>query len=329
MTIESGVARVSLGNLTPAPTDREKGLIRQQISSTLKAIPSISSVELSIGGQVVSESLRPKTDSSVQVDGPPVVIAENRISRISGTTVARVENSPDLKGAEASDPAVSFDDSIYSYLSEGGKNLRRLKADSSEARTVLSGESLEGPSIDRFNTIWTGSGRTRARSSPSAATTRSTGCPRTSSPVGTCSTSRSPATAHGSRCSAGRGGEPARIDVVGIPRDRAGNPSSALADAPLQVGSYFTEIRDISWAGSTSLAALAQRAGETVQPYRVGVSGPPEQLGQPPGGGDRIAAGEDGRSILVTSDAGEIYSYNSNAWQKLIDVTAKDPAYPG
>ncbi|RAF02652.1 hypothetical protein DN545_36495, partial [Burkholderia multivorans] len=101
----------------------------------LKAIPSISSVELSIGGQVVLESLQPKTDSSVQVAGPPVVIAENRISRISGTTVARVENSPDLKGAEASDPAVSFDDSIYSYLSEGGKNLRRLKADSSEART--------------------------------------------------------------------------------------------------------------------------------------------------------------------------------------------------
>ncbi|GAA3825843.1 LpqB family beta-propeller domain-containing protein [Brevibacterium ammoniilyticum] len=329
VTIESGVAHVSLGNLTPAPTDREKGLIRQQISSTLKAIPSISSVELTIGGQVVSESLQPKTDSSVQVDGPPVVIAGDRISRISGTTVARVENSPDLKGAEASDPAVSFDDSLYSYLSGGGRELKRLKADSSDPRTVLRGEGLVGPSIDRFNSIWTGE---RKNKGEIIAVGRDDEVYRVSADflsgreLMDLEISRD-----GTRLAvlSRQGSEPARIDVVGIPRDRAGNPSASLADAPLEVGSYFSQIRDISWAGSTSLAALAQMPGETVQPYRVGVSGPPEQLGQLPGGGDRIAAGEDGRSILVTSSAGEIYSYNSNAWQKLIDVTAKDPAYPG
>ncbi|MDN5791756.1 MAG: GerMN domain-containing protein, partial [Brevibacterium aurantiacum] len=72
VTIENGVAHIALGSQGDAPTDREKGLIRQQIASTLKVIPSISSIELTIGGQLVSESLQPKTDSSVQVDGPPV-----------------------------------------------------------------------------------------------------------------------------------------------------------------------------------------------------------------------------------------------------------------
>ena len=41
------------------------------------------------------------------------------------------------------------------------------------------------------------------------------------------------------------------------------------------------------------------------------------------------AGGVDGRSILVTGADGALYSYNSNAWQKLVDVAAKDPSYPG
>jgi spore germination protein GerM len=50
VTIENGVAHVALGPQSPAPSDREKGMIRQQISATLQVIPSISSIELTIGG---------------------------------------------------------------------------------------------------------------------------------------------------------------------------------------------------------------------------------------------------------------------------------------
>ncbi|MGO2647655.1 MAG: LpqB family beta-propeller domain-containing protein, partial [Brevibacterium aurantiacum] len=156
VTIENGVAHIALGSQGDAPTDREKGLIRQQIASTLKVIPSISSIELTIGGQLVSESLQPKTDSSVQVDGPPVVLSQDRLSRISGTTVAKVENSPNLAKAKASDPAVSFDDSLYVYLQNSGKELMRLKADTVDATPIFKGKKLVRPSIDRFNTVWTG-----------------------------------------------------------------------------------------------------------------------------------------------------------------------------
>src|SRR5699024_11814854 len=103
---------------SPAPYHRENCMIRQQISATLQVIPSIPSIELTIGGQAVSASLQPKTDASVQVDGPHVVLADNHLSRVSGTTVAKVENSPDLEKAKASDPAVSLDDSLYVYLQD-------------------------------------------------------------------------------------------------------------------------------------------------------------------------------------------------------------------
>ncbi|AZL09044.1 LpqB family beta-propeller domain-containing protein [Brevibacterium aurantiacum] len=328
VTIENGVAHIALGSQGDAPTDREKGLIRQQIASTLKVIPSISSIELTIGGQLVSESLQPKTDSSVQVDGPPVVLSQDRLSRISGTTVAKVENSPNLAKAKASDPAVSFDDSLYVYLQNSGKELMRLKADTVDATPIFKGKKLVRPSIDRFNTVWTGERDNKGKLTAigedskeySIATDFLSGRDLIDLEVSRDGTRIALLSRHK--------GEPSRIDVVGIPRDKAGNPSSAVSDAPIEVGSNFDEVKDISWAGSTSLVALAAMEGDEVQPFRIGVTGPPAQLGEVPDG-SRIASGEDGRSILVTSSSGEIYSYNSNAWQKLVDITAKDPSYPG
>ena len=115
---------------------------------------------------------------------------------------------------------------------------------------------------------------------------------------------------------------------MGVPRDKAGNPSGHVSETPIEVGANFDEIKDVSWAGSTSLVALAAEEGESAQPFRIGVTGPAEQLGEV-SDGSRIAGGVDGRSILVTSSDGALYSYNSNAWQKLVDVAAKDPSYPG
>lgn len=328
VSIENGVAKVSLGNQSAAPTDREKGLIRQQIASTLKGIPSISSIEVSVGGQLISESLQPKTDTSVQVDGPPVVLAKNRLSRISGTTVAKVENSPNLSKAEASDPAVSFDDSFYVYLQHAGKQLMRLKADGVDSTSIFEGKKLVRPSVDRFNMVWTGESANKGKitavgkdgQSYSVAADFLSGRDLIDLEVSRDGTRIALLSKHK--------GESSRIDVVGIPRDKAGNPSRGVSEAPIEVGSNFDKVKDISWAGSTSLVALAAMENARIQPFRIGVTGPPEQLGEVPEG-SRIAAGEDGRSILVTSSAGDIYSYNSNAWQKLIDISAKDPSYPG
>ncbi len=329
VTIENGVARVSLNEQTPAPTDREKGLIRAQIASTLQAVPSISSVELSINGQLVSESLQPDIDSTVKVDDPPVVLADGRLARISGTTLTPVGNSPDLSQDDASDPAVSLDGSLYAYLADGRRTLMRLKDNDRRASPILRGDDLVGPSIDRSNIVWTAerdnTGVIRAVGQDDKVYEVSADflagrqlldleVSRDGTRIALLSTLE---------------GQPARIDVVGIPRDNAGNPTNGLTATPIEMGSNFHWIEDVSWAGSTSLVALAaMEEGAPVQPFRIDVTAPPEQLGELPDG-SRISAGEDGRSILVTSEQGDIYSYNSNAWQKLIDISAKDPSYPG
>ena len=328
VTIENGVAQVPLGPQNPAPSDREKGLIRQQIATTLQVIPSISAIDLSIGGQAIPASLQPKTDTSVQVDGPPVVLAEDHLARVSGTTVAKVENSPNLKKAKASDPAVSLDDSLYVYLADGGKQLMRLKSDAVDATPILEGKKLVRPSIDRFNTTWTGETENKGElkavgrdgKSFTVAADFLNGRQLVDIEVSRDGTRVALLSKHR--------GEPDRVDVVGVPRDKAGNPSGHVSETPIEVGANFDEIKDVSWAGSTSLVALAAEEGESAQPFRIGVTGPAEQLGEV-SDGSRIAGGVDGRSILVTSSDGALYSYNSNAWQKLVDVAAKDPSYPG
>ncbi|SMX88894.1 Sporulation and spore germination [Brevibacterium iodinum ATCC 49514] len=328
VTIENGVANVALGPQNPAPSDREKGLIRQQIATTLQVIPSISAIDLSIGGQTVPASLQPKTDTSVQVDGPPVVLADDHLSRVSGTTVAKVENSPNLKKAKASDPAVSLDDSLYVYLADDGKQLMRLKSDAVDATPILKGTKLVRPSIDRFNTTWTGEAENKGElkaigrdgKSSTVAADFLNGRQLIDIEVSRDGTRIVLLSRHK--------GEPDRLDVVGIPRDKAGNPSGHVSETPIEVGANFHEIKDVSWAGSTSLVALAAEEGESAQPFRIGVTGPAEQLGEV-SDGSRIAGGVDGRSILVTGADGALYSYNSNAWQKLVDVEAKDPSYPG
>ncbi|MGC3021380.1 LpqB family beta-propeller domain-containing protein [Brevibacterium sp. FAM 24630] len=328
VTIENGVAHVSLGPQSPALSDREKGLIRQQISTTLQVIPSVSSIELSIGGQTISASLQPKTDTSIQVDGPPVVLADNRLSRVSGTTVAKVENSPNLKGKKASDPAVSLDDSLYVYLQNERRELMRLKSDAVDATPILEGRQLVRPSIDRFNMTWTGEAKNKGELKAvgrdgkvfTVAVDFLSGRQLADVEVSRDGTRVALLSRHK--------GEPDRIDVVGIPRDKAGNPSGHASETPISVGANFDEVKDVSWAGSTNLVALAAEEGDSAQPFRIGVTGPSEQLGEV-SGGSRIAGGADGRSILVTGSEGALYSYNSNAWQKLVDVAAKDPSYPG
>src|SRR5699024_12837843 len=37
-------------------------------------------------------------------------------------------------------------------------------------------------------------------------------------------------------------GEPDRIDVVGVPRDKAGNPGDSLSETPIAVGANFDEV---------------------------------------------------------------------------------------
>ena len=58
------------------------------------------------------------------------------------------------------------------------------------------------------------------------------------------------------------------------------------------------------------------------------MSGPVDSLGDVPGG-TSITATSDARSIRLSTNAGELYSFSADTWQKHVDLVVHDPAYPG
>ena len=120
-----------------------------------------------------------------------------------------------------------------------------------------------------------------------------------------------------------------RIEVIGVTRDGQNRPTGTVEAAPLLVGAGLHSISDFSWAGPHTLVMLAAPApGSPETPYRTPVAGPQNSLGSIDGG-IRVTAGDDSRSLRVSTAAGEMYTYSAGNWQKLVDVRAFDPAYPG
>lgn len=119
------------------------------------------------------------------------------------------------------------------------------------------------------------------------------------------------------------------MDVVGISRDGDNKPTKLIGDSTLKVATGFKKIEDVSWAGSQDLAMLAARtAEEPAQPYIQKVGGTSEALGTV-SEGVSITSGGDTSSVRVGTRNGELFTYTSGSWQRLLDSDIRDPAYPG
>ena len=119
------------------------------------------------------------------------------------------------------------------------------------------------------------------------------------------------------------------IDIVGIARDSENKPTKLTGNGTFKVATGFKKIEDVSWAGSQDLAMLAARtAEEPAQPYIQKVGGNAEALGTV-SEGVSITSGADTSSVRVGTRNGELFTYTSGSWQRLLDSNIKDPAYPG
>ncbi|WP_029089650.1 LpqB family beta-propeller domain-containing protein [Brevibacterium album] len=329
VTVEGGVAEVSLDSSAQALDGEDAERLVTQISETLRGLSSTTSVEVSSPAGELSSGAGQAPPVGVQTDQRPVLVSGGRLARLADTRIEPLGGLPDPP-ADISDPAVSFDEEMYAYLAAGGTELHRVLAEAGEDEVMVTdAEGLVGPSFDRFGNVWTS-----ARDSPHHfEVVRSSGETATIAvqwladrSVRALGVSRD-----GTRLavlSANGDGIP-QIDVIGIVRNSEGEPSGLTSGTPLRVGAGFDEIADVTWAGSSQLAVLAsERAGGAAQPHLVGVGGPGRELGEVEGGAS-ITASTDTPSIRVTTEDGELYSFGSDSWQKVVDLVAFDPAYPG
>lgn len=331
VTVSGGIAQVGLDETAQGLDEETNSRILGQVSATLRGLSSTNAIEVTTPAGSLNAPPGDSAPVGVRIDARPVLIADGTLARLDETRVDPIPDMPEL-GDDPTDPAVSIDDSTYAYLADGGQELHRILPDGGGDGVILTDEDgLTGPSFDRYGSIWTAS-REQGDSGRVSVILESGDTVDVSvqwlanRAVESLRVSRD-----GTQLAVlSRNGSGApRIDVIGINRAPDGTPTGVVPSAPLRVGAGFDRIVDLSWAGSAQLAVLAtDDPSETPQPYLAPVSGPAQSLGDVKGGSS-ITASSDARSIRVSTEDGELFSFGADNWQKVVDLVVHDPAYPG
>ncbi|GAB3048345.1 LpqB family beta-propeller domain-containing protein [Sediminivirga luteola] len=326
VTIQEGVATVSLDESAAALNDRGRALLRAQLEATLEQIATVSSVEIEVAGEELDANEQVTVERTVPIPQQPVVVSGQRLARLDGTRLASVPDSPEL--AQAAAPAVSLDNGFYAYLADDGQSLRRFSHEPEVQDTELAaGEDLIGPSIDRMDVVWTGE-----RDNP--------GELLVVLPEGGTSTISVPflqgrqvqrirVSRDGSRLLVvSSDDEGDHLSVVGVNRNSSGMPVAVASSVPLELGERYQRIVDASWGSLGRIVVLGSQGSGQPHIWSSRIGDPPEDLGIVEDA-RTVTAAEDNRSIRVGTGDGTLVSHVSGSWQRLVDLTVWAPAYPG
>lgn len=320
VTVEGGTVDVGLSQ---EAGDLDKGTSKRlysQISQTLRANTSISDVRV----QTPQSNITSGSDVSADlpVDAPAVVVSEGKIAEVRGNSFEPVPNSP--KVSDKVLPAQSYDGNTYYYTNENRKQVERFSAEK-DVETLITGKDFVGVSADRFEWVYTA----EAKSAEIRVVGKNGELVKMAVPFAKDRTiKRIAVSREGSRLAVlTSAADGTRIDVVGIVRSRGGKPNHLTAGAPLSVGQKFDQVADFSWAGGSYLAVLSADDA-SAGAYRVWVGGPSVGLGSISGGQTISAAGDLG-SMRVGAESGDVYTYTSGTWQRIVGAKAWNPTYPG
>lgn len=331
VTVSGGIAQVGLDETAQGLDEETDARILGQVSATLRGLSSTNAIEVTTPAGSLDAPPGDSAPIGVPIDARPVLIADGTLARLDETRVEPIPDLPEL-GDDPTDPAVSIDDSTFAYLADEGRELHRiLPGGDGDAIVLTDDDGLTGPSFDRYGGVWTASREQGDSGHVTVVLASGDAVDVSVQWLANRTVEALRVSRDGTQIAVlSRNGTGApSIDVIGINRTAEGIPTGVVPSAPLRVGAGFENIVDLSWAGSAQLAVLAaDAAGEEPQPYLAPVSGPAQSLGDVRGGSS-ITASSDARSIRVSTEDGELFSFGADTWQKVVDLVVHDPAYPG
>lgn len=337
----SGVVTIAL----PAEVYQEswaeerRGHLQAQLEATLttgRLRGVVSSVALTVASPNGPQpfNLQPDEVSSLDTDpqprSGPFAIVDGVVAEVGGEAPEPVPDLAPLTSLDAPNhPAVSADATVWVVL-DGTTRLVLLPADSAEPETLLTGEDLLPPSVDRFGWIWTGerdSDGTLTVVSPDGETVSVDAPMLLDRQVRSMRVSRDGARiAIASQDADGR----TSIQVASIVRaaDADGEPR-ALGDGALTVGASLTEVTELAWSTEQTLAVLGVGAGSEQQAlHQVTVGGPTTLLQVVAERTVGLAAARGNEGIYVVDADGVLRLLRGSSW---VEVTTEvtDPVFPG
>lgn len=319
-----GVARVDLSARALEATPRMRQMMWAQLTSTLRRLPVVVSVELTVAGTpfdvpgVHDTSVNSGTtyQDDVRVDGPATVLSGDRLLQVESSTGKLSKKGTALPdGNDLGSVAVGSGGSPVVGVDRSGGRLLLLVPRATAP--LLTGRSLVAPVVDLDGAVWTADaaspGQLRVLSSARLRAGRGDAAALRSPWLAGRTVVALDVSRDGARVavvSADAAGA-RRLDVAAV-RRQGGTP--VALGASLQAGQALTDLQDATWATGGKLVVLGRGVGSrSVQAAEVLVGGPTSAL-PPVTSAVSVAAGDGVRALYVVTDAGTVLSRSGTGW---------------
>jgi len=327
--VTDGVADVNLTSEVLSADDTTRQKLSAQLVWTLRQVPEVTSVQISVNGQPFSV---PGVGNPQPVSSWPLVDPDALSSLANGHAVDKrglltfdrggtVTVAAKIKPALVA-PGVSLDSGRVAGLSADRRSLLEARvAEETTAVRRYTGAELSRPSFDRTGAIWVvdrGLGLVMIKDG------KPTPIPIAELPAGV--TDRGLIAASVSRDGTRMGllvQRGTRIEPMVARIDRVGD--NVRVAAPRRVDSIITDAVDLAWSDSDTLVVLGSTGASSLEviSLEVGTSRV-RRLGAAPGSTALAAAPAE--PILVGAGP-TIFRNSGSTWARVVDATF--PVYPG
>ena len=303
-------------------------LLQAQLDATLKRLPGVKTVAVSIGGVPWPADDVPQLERDPQPVNGPYLLSGDQLALLDRGTVVPVEDAAPLTGLDARYPALSLDERTRVVLG-GASQLLLLPEGGAAPVTLLTGSNLIPPSVDRFGWTWSGE---RASNGVLTAVLPTNEVASISAEMLDGRVVRALRVARdGARVAIAHtdgAGLGLVIDIAAVVRDDSGRPQ-LLGENALQVGASLDAASELVWVDEATLAVLGA-SGTLSAPavHLVPLGGQTEVLPLM----DRtlgIAAGRGDRSLYLVDEDGALTARQSTSWVPTGVTGVRDPTFPG
>ncbi|MHB1738378.1 MAG: LpqB family beta-propeller domain-containing protein [Actinomycetes bacterium] len=348
--VENGQAQVDLSDSALRAGTADRQAMAAQIVWTLRQLPDVSSVVVSVNGTPLSipgagtsqtrstwasfdpDVLAPNATGYLEHAGRLSILVVREVPAGTATTLAPVAGPVGDGQVRLARAAVSLDGSLVAGVAAGGHTVLVGGVGSAKAPVAwFRGTHVTALSWDRTSGLWildqtsTGSQIWVVHGPNDARRVLVNG-------LGSTAVSDLRVSRDGTRVAMIVGATGSRLLLGAV------IPGEKPSDAP-QVGGLWrvapglTGFRSVSWMNADRLAVLATAPGQALAPYLVGVDGflVASTVGPagaaPLTGATTVAAGPGSLPLLVGTSSGSVYQLDGRTWALV--ATDAYPLYPG
>ena len=334
VTVENGIARVSLAQSVQLANDNVRVAMSQQIVWTLRQLPEVQSVEIYSGGAPLivpgapnpqPRDLWPEVDpgglpgGSVGFVGTPAGVV-----RLTPDGSAAIPGALGNQNISLSQIAVSRDSSQITVVDSDGQMSQARSLVGAPLNPLVNGDGAQSIAYDGVSGLWFVDGLGRVFSMASNGEVfpiEVTGLADEDTVVGVFPSR------DGTRAVVViDNGVSTNLLMMRVTRPSAANITRISLQAPIRIESKLTAVIDVAWSSSNTIAAIGSESAGALQAYEIDMSrGEVLSQGSPEDPVNIAAA--PGLPTLIASADGQVYENSTGLWIERIVGLA--PSYPG